>query len=497
VTLDELVASVASGGPCDAPAVGRMMTSADVDAVLAAAPQCEGKKILTRANFSGVHFLGPVDFTGVRFVDDVSFRRAIFGDTARFCLIESSRCFFQESRFNGEVYADLWTAGILNFEETTFNALARFYRLTADTVSFSGTRFNGQTAFGDIKAGTFFNFVGVVFAERIRDFVSGTRFLHLQQSRLERGGVFYLHGGQVALAGAELGAATMIAGSRKSGQLRNQDDSLIVDGGGWRPRLLSLEEVDAVNLTLQDVDLSRCDFVGVMNLDQLQLEGVCLFDTPPTGIFAGGTPPWIWSCTKRMIVHEERVWRSHSSRPNGWRIRPAMPGPGEPLIVSAKGDPFARAVPPAAERRAEAEQLAKVYRALRKGREAARNEPGAGDFYYGEMEMRRAGNASRGERFVIWLYWLISGYGLRPLRSLLALIVLLAVCSAILAGQGFIGAHTYSDALLASLAAAINLEYLKTEAFTVAGQWTRILLRILGPTLFGLMLLALWGRVKR
>jgi hypothetical protein len=30
-----------------------------------------------------------------------------------------------------------------------------------------------------------------------------------------------------------------------------------------------------------------------------------------------------------------------------------------------------------------------VYRQLHKGREDAKNEPGAADFYYGECEMRR------------------------------------------------------------------------------------------------------------
>ena len=30
-----------------------------------------------------------------------------------------------------------------------------------------------------------------------------------------------------------------------------------------------------------------------------------------------------------------------------------------------------------------------LYRALRKGREDVKDEPGAADFYYGEMEMRR------------------------------------------------------------------------------------------------------------
>ena len=34
-------------------------------------------------------------------------------------------------------------------------------------------------------------------------------------------------------------------------------------------------------------------------------------------------------------------------------------------------------------------QIAGLYRELRKGREDAKDEPGAADFYYGEMEMRR------------------------------------------------------------------------------------------------------------
>jgi uncharacterized protein YjbI with pentapeptide repeats len=496
VTLDELVASVAGGGPCDARHLGRL-TGEDVKALLASAPRRDSKTTLTRADFSGVRFTGPVSFRGVRFEGDTSFSQAVFEDSADFAVVESGRCVFKGARFEGNAYADSWQADTLNFEQTTFQTLARFYNLTARIVSFSGARFGGATAFGDITAHTFFNFVGAAFTERIRDFVAGARVLHLQQSRLERGGVLYLHGGQVELAGTELGAATMIAGSQKSGQFRNQDVSLVVDGAGWRPRLLALEEVDVEHLTLQDVDLSRCEFIGAMNLDLLKLEGLCLFDAPPKGIFAGATPPWIWSWTRRMIVFEERIWRSHSSRPSGWRIAPAKLDPGEPHIVSAKGDLFARAIPPDTERRAQAEQLAKVYRALRKGREDAKNEPGAGDFYYGEMEMRRAGNSSRGERFAVWLYWLVSGYGLRPLRALLALLVLVAVCSAVLAGEGFTTSRGYSDAFLASLAASINLEYLDADAFTVTGQWIRILLRILGPTLFGLMLLALWGRVKR
>jgi hypothetical protein len=35
------------------------------------------------------------------------------------------------------------------------------------------------------------------------------------------------------------------------------------------------------------------------------------------------------------------------------------------------------------------DRLAMLYRVLRKAQEDSKNEPGAADFYFGEMEMRR------------------------------------------------------------------------------------------------------------
>jgi hypothetical protein len=42
-------------------------------------------------------------------------------------------------------------------------------------------------------------------------------------------------------------------------------------------------------------------------------------------------------------------------------------------------------------------QIAGLYRALRKGREDVKDEPGAADFYYGEMEMRRHARQARSD----------------------------------------------------------------------------------------------------
>jgi hypothetical protein len=51
-----------------------------------------------------------------------------------------------------------------------------------------------------------------------------------------------------------------------------------------------------------------------------------------------------------------------------------------------------------------------------------KHEPGAADFCYDEMEMRRhASSTPWGERVILGAYWLTAGYGLRGLHALGAL----------------------------------------------------------------------------
>jgi hypothetical protein len=83
-------------------------------------------------------------------------------------------------------------------------------------------------------------------------------------------------------------------------------------------------------------------------------------------------------------------------------------------------------------------RLAALYRDMRKGREDAKDEPGAADFYYGECEMRRHDpNTPRAERLVLWMYWLLSGYGLRAWRALVSFAVVVILAGIVLAFWGF------------------------------------------------------------
>jgi len=171
-----------------------------------------------------------------------------------------------------------------------------------------------------------------------------------------------------------------------------------------------------------------------------------------------------------------------------------------------------------------------VYRELRKSFEDAKNEPGAADFYYGEMEMRRMASRAdpphRFENALLTAYWAVSGYGLRTSRAFLALLLALAVGTVLFATVGF--GHTqqtvyvpvrtttanqpvtykqstvpdgkpgFRDAAYYSVQSATSLlREPSSEPLTTIGRTVEIALRLLGPLLLGLALLALRGRVKR
>jgi hypothetical protein len=153
----------------------------------------------------------------------------------------------------------------------------------------------------------------------------------------------------------------------------------------------------------------------------------------------------------------------------------------------------------------EPSELTGIYRRLRKGREDAKNEPGAADFYYGECEMRRHDyHLSATERAILTMYWLISGYGLRSLRALGWLAALLLVAGFLLWQVGFpesIDPPLWASVLYAAQS-VISMDsklngFGRDVTLTGPGEAIRLTMRLAGPVLLGLALLAVRNRVKR
>ncbi|MGW3100004.1 pentapeptide repeat-containing protein [Streptomyces sp. NPDC001102] len=273
-------------------------------------------------------------------------------------------------------------------------------------------------------------------------------------------------------------------------------------------RIASLRGVDAAHLVLSDIDLTACLFTGTVHLDQIRMEGWCPFGTRPSGThWQRGLPTRF---TKRRILAEEHHWRA--SRPRaipGWSTAPSG--------VSHVGPT----------------QLAPVYRALRKAFEDGKDEPGAADFYYGEMEMRRHDRTGSTpvERGLLHGYWLLSGYGLRASRALgwlavamLATIVLLMgvglaqdspkqqATGVVPAGGGKVtftidqddprnptGQRFTGKRFDKALNTTLNSVVFRSSGqdLTTAGTYIEMASRLTEPILLGLAVLAVRNRVKR
>ena len=237
-------------------------------------------------------------------------------------------------------------------------------------------------------------------------------------------------------------------------------------------RLLTLDH-SALNdqLTIETgVSLADCDLLAVSNLHRLVVVDLTAFDQGPG---------------RRRVVQGEYRWRAHRSREFGAFRR---------LVAGHwPADGSAAPVPTAWE-------LAGTYRALRRGREEALDAPGAGDFYYGEMEMRRH-DATRpfGERVVLWAYWLVSGYGLRPLRSVACLAVVLVTATWLTQTYGLAepDGRDWWAVFAVVAGSAVSLMGQATSALNTTGEMIRLATRLLTPLLIGLTLLAVRGRVTR
>jgi hypothetical protein len=245
------------------------------------------------------------------------------------------------------------------------------------------------------------------------------------------------------------------------------------------PRMASLRRADVANLTLADIDLSRCEFESTLHLEALRLATLCPFDD---------TRALSRRWTRRMTIHEERRWRVSNPKWGDWKDAFVARGAEPTRVATGEMEPW---------RHSEAERLAKTYRALRKGREDEGNAPGAGDFYYGEMEMRRHGEAAPSERAVIWLYWLVSGYGLRASRALLALGLTVLLFATLFSVFEIREGASFTDDLVFSLKSTTSLLRAPADDLSTGGQVLEIGLRLLGPLFFALAVLSLRGRVKR
>jgi uncharacterized protein YjbI with pentapeptide repeats len=555
--------------------------------------------------FEKVQFSGDTSFSRMMVDDDVGFLGAIFHGNAQFLDAHLKEATFYKARFEdtaefrGAVFEDGVMLSLAHFEDVAEFTGALF----SGQATFSGAHFKGAASFSGASFGDAV-FRDVCFGGEVSfDTVGVEGQAEFSRSRFERdltvkasvgGDAWFDHvqvagtaqfqigaAGKLVLADAtcarvrvlELRAATVdvenLYLTAGAGIVRLPDPTgwVLLDGAtlpqpltvmavfgsplsaqpphgrrGPLPMVLGLRSVDASDVVLSDVDLGWCLFAGAKHLDQLRIEGLSRFADSPRGWQIGWGWPPVWRWSRRQVVFEERYWRAETSRGakrSGWL------NVDDQHIDAVKYQ--ANRIKRLTGRAPGPESIAGLYRQLRKAQEDAKNEPGAADFYYGEMEMRRRSLSTPwAERFIVWLYWLVAGYALRAWRALATLLVALTVASGLLTLWGLPQSATHQasnnarpavrmltpagsgqsigqrvevtlmepDTRLPRTALrkrldqsrwwqavwiSVNAAVFRSSepSLTVVGKLTEMAMRVLGPLLLALTALSVRNRIKR
>jgi hypothetical protein len=457
-----------------------------------------GATFQSYARFVGATFQGDAEFNVASFQATVEFRGATFRGNIWF----QGATFQRDAGFRGASFQ-----GDAEFGGASFRRDARFEEAT----------FQRARQLGPMLVRKSLVLNQAVFHERAQIEVAAAAVC-CRHAKFRAGVQLRVRWAQVMLGDADMVAPSILTGapdpfpglddeSRWARALERLQRLERGDPRGSRPRLVSVGRADVAGLTVAGVDLRACRFAGAHHLDQLRVEESD-FGVTPSG--------WRWAT--RQTIAEEHHWRAahpHADRqhPTPATATPRTTGRGKGWYQPAHRPPAWLDVQPPT-----SAQVAALYRALRKGREDSKDEPGAADFYYGEMEMRRHARRERAEEerrgrhyrhwtaattegAVLWLYWLVSGYGLRAWRALAALTVMIGLVGVGFSRVGFHHPHpSQAASWLYALQATVSLEGKARQLsgqLTLPGELLRVGLRFTGPVLLGLALLSIRGRVKR
>ncbi|MGW9028062.1 pentapeptide repeat-containing protein [Streptomyces sp. NPDC055722] len=483
------------------------------------------------AVFHGVTFAGDAVFQGATFTRSAFFIRATFARTAWFSgatfgtdAIDTA--LFGGATFTGDAQFGAATfASSANFVGATFTSDARFDgAIFARDARFDEAVFEGARKLGPLVCGGTVHLDDAVFGAPVTVKIAADK-LSLQRTQWASTVALRLRYTEVDLTDAvpEYSVTLAAEPARFTGPLGHPLPEEVLADWDTSVRVTNLSGVNAAHLALMDVDLSVCQFVGAVHLDQLRMEGRITFSRPPEGWHRRIFLPMRWS--RRRTLAEEHHWRAaakdqpipgHQLSNREWR-----PGLHHPDRTRTPGP----------------ETVAALYRQLRKALEDAKNEPGAADFYYGECEMRRhdkTEGTTRVERALLSVYWALSGYGLRASRALSWLVAAMIATVVVMmlwgipadapkpttigrqvaAGQTFtlitdtpdpvnptgpltgrLTTHRFEK----SLRTVVNSVVFRSSGqdLTMAGTYIEIASRFTEPVLLGLAALAIRNRVKR
>ncbi|MEU0302850.1 hypothetical protein ABZ252_25785 [Streptomyces sp. NPDC006175] len=482
----------------------------------------DGISVVGQALCNGAIFTGGVNFRQVRFRAAANFSRGKFeGETTFRGASFDSHSYFNEALFAGlATFSGANFGGDLQLVDARFDGKANFITtefagdvlshgaVFASELDFGSAAFRGTQRLGPLTCLERVSLFRANFSLQATLVISAAE-ISCKRARFEGPITLGVRHARVDLSEAEFVQPFTVRTERyQRDGLQLQE--IMTARHEPMAKIMSLSGIDAAKLLLSDVDMSECRFTGAHHLDQLRREGRWEFASPPAGLYwRSGLPLW-WS--HRTVIAEECAWRALPSRPAAARRGWSAPPGGEPPGLAT---------------------LTSIYRQLRKNLEDCKDEPGAADFYYGEMEMRRhSATIPHGERLLLHLYWALSGYGMRASRAVVWFAATVAVTVVLIMVNGLpnstprpivtetttpagrielrvenpdpvltlpMGRRFSVERLDKSLRIVLNSAIFRSSGqnLTAWGTYTEMISRVVEPVLLGLAVLAVRGRLKR
>ncbi|MDX3747375.1 pentapeptide repeat-containing protein [Streptomyces sp. AK08-02] len=461
--------------------------------------QFEQARLHGNAEFGGAKFKKSARFTGVKFCGQSQFKKVNFDGSVSFRFSS----FVGAASFSGALFA-----GTAGFDGATFDSVAKFDQ----------TSFPVVTHLGPIVCLGTLHWSGAEYSKPVTIELAAPR-VRFRRTRFDSAATIKVRYAAIDLTDAALSSPVTVTShpthfmmTGNSGREQIDESRLSAQGLRDAASVVSVRGVDVSHLVLTDVSLADCEFSGAVQLDKIRLQGDYRFpQAPKRWRRLLGVP--LLRATRRVTLAEEQYWRANKTgaSASGWKSKEGIDA--DNFTVKPRN-------------------LAATYRELRKSLEDSKNEPDAADFYYGEMEMRRHDKIRpTAERLLLTLYWLISGYGLRAMRSFSALLIALLIASSsimffglpsngqsprtvVTATNGGIVIETetspptlspqFSERVSWSRFEEANRANLNSVFFrrsgitlTTLGVYIQMLARLIVPAFFVLGVLAIRNRVKR
>jgi uncharacterized protein YjbI with pentapeptide repeats len=416
-----------------------------------------------RADFHGTIFSGEVDFGDAKFTEDAQFDEAKFEDGAKFeGIVFPGGADFSDTRFGKESDFAGTTA-----EESEYSDLRRanFYGATFERqANFTCARFAYEGYFSHAEFTKGASFYRVAFTDKAKANFLDARFakeVNFVRASLKNGGEFTsatfeqgaifrgtIFAGRVVFDGANFLGRTFFEAELPA------EEFIFAKAKEVFFTNVTIAPLDSV--TFRDADLQMCVFQGT-DLRKAEISGA---KWPEMDRF-------LPLSVKRRGIFDEKLLLQDDK------------------IVSWSG-------------------VEQVYRQLKQNHEDRRDYERANDFHYGEKEMRRKNpETSCGLKFLLSVYWAVSGYGERWVRPLVWAAILLILSAVGYQWWGLepklvpkLGVTSVWDYWDYSLRVMTHLKHDDLVPIGCA-KYVNTFESIAGPVLLGLFGLALRQRLKR